>query len=119
MRAREFGKEPSGRFPALLPEPGYRELPGASGAIGAAFPDISDLQAYLWEHAWQPIDTWPDANRRILEARGRVEDGGRVRINERPEQFVIVVAGGMGNLHAICLPSWGESLIQSSAAVYK
>jgi hypothetical protein len=85
--------------------------------FGAAFPDIEDLQTYLWEHAWQPIDSWPATNRRILEERGRADEGGRVRINERPEQFVVVVAGGMGNLHAICLPSWGESLIQSKAAV--
>src|SRR3954468_7411669 len=87
--------------------------------FGAEFPDVADLQAYLWEHAWQPIDMWPAANRRILEERGRADAEGRVRINERPEQFVVVVAGGMGNLHAICLPSWGESLIQSSAAVYR
>jgi hypothetical protein len=46
-----------------------------------------------------------------------VDGNGRVWINERPEQFVIMVCGGLGNLHAICLPSWGESQIQSKAVV--
>ena len=28
---------------------------------------------------------------------------------------VIVVCGGKGSLHAVCLPSWGESHLQSRA----
>jgi len=82
-----------------------------------AFPDVADLQAFLLEHAWQPIEVWPPDNRRILESRGRVDASGRVFINERPDQFVVVVCGGQGGLHAICLPSWGESRVQSKAAV--
>jgi hypothetical protein len=81
------------------------------------FPDIADLQQFLLQQAWQPIDVWPAPNRRILEERGRVDAKGRVSINERPDQFVIVVCGGQGSLHAICLPSWGESHVQSKAAV--
>ena len=60
---------------------------------------------------------WPEPNQRILQEKGRVDGNGRVWLNERPEQFVIIVCGGLGNLHAICLPSWGESQIQSKAAV--
>jgi hypothetical protein len=82
-----------------------------------SFPDIADLQQFLLQQAWQPIDVWPAPNRRILEERGRVDAKGRVSINERPDQFVIVVCGGQGSLHAICLPSWGESHVQSKAAV--
>jgi hypothetical protein len=85
--------------------------------FGEAFPDIDDLRAFVFEHAWQPLDLWPDANQRILEEKGRVDGQGRVFVNERPEQFVFVVAGGLGNLHAICLPSWGASRIQSQAIV--
>jgi hypothetical protein len=85
--------------------------------FGREFPDVGDLQQFLLEHAWQPIDLWPAANQRILEEKGRVDDRGRVWINERSDQFVIMVCGGMGNLHAICLPSWGESQMQSKAAV--
>ena len=35
--------------------------------LGAAFPDVADMEALLFEHAWQPVELWPKANRRILE----------------------------------------------------
>jgi hypothetical protein len=85
--------------------------------FGAAFPDVDDVKALLLDEAWQPIDLWPPANRQILERQGRVDSRGRVHLCARPEQFVIVVCGGHGSLHAIGLPSWGESRIQSVAAV--
>jgi hypothetical protein len=81
--------------------------------FAAEFPDLADLEQFLYEHAWQPLTLWPKHNRRILEQSGRVDEQGRVRFNDRPDQFVIVVAGGRGNLHAIALPSWGESDLQS------
>ena len=34
----------------------------------------------------------------------------------RPDQIVPVVCGGLGSLHAIALPSFGESQMQSVAA---
>ena len=46
--------------------------------FGRVFPDIVELQGYLWEHCWQPIDLWPAANRAVLEANGRVDEEGRV-----------------------------------------
>jgi hypothetical protein len=85
--------------------------------IGTAFPDIGAVQAFLHEHAWQPVDTWPAEGRARLEERGRVDPHGRVHLTSRPDQFVVVVCGGQGSLHAICLPSWGESEMQSVAAV--
>jgi hypothetical protein len=89
--------------------------------FGAAFPEVTDLQAYLHEHAWQPLDLWPAANREILEAKGRVglrdgRDPDRVYLAARPDQIVPVVCGGLGSLHAIALPSFGESAMQSVAA---
>jgi hypothetical protein len=85
--------------------------------FGVAFPQIEDLQAFVHSHAWQPIELWPAANREVLLEKGRVDASGRVWVNEDPQQFVFVVAGGLGNLHAICLPSWGASRIQSQAVV--
>jgi hypothetical protein len=85
--------------------------------FGKAFPQIDDMREFVFENAWQPIELWPEANQRILEQKNRVDGNGRVWVNERPEQFVFVVCGGLGNLHAICLPSWGESRIQSQAVV--
>jgi hypothetical protein len=85
--------------------------------FGAAFTAVDDLKAFLHEHAWQPVDLWPASNRELLERNGRVDGAGRVHLCARPEQFVIVVCGGHGSLHAICLPSWGESAMQSVAVV--
>ncbi len=83
--------------------------------FGADFPRLESLQEYLWEHAWQPIDLWPELNRGILEDQGRVDEHGRVHLVLEPRQFPLVVCGGRGSLHAICLPSWGESTMQSKA----
>ena len=41
-----------------------------------------------------------------------------VRLNERPEQFVVLVCGGPVSLHAVYLPSWGENELQSRAVVH-
>jgi len=87
-----------------------------SERFAAAFPDVADLQAYLWEHAWQPIEVWPDANQEILRARGRVDERDRVHLVRDPRQLVPVVTGGLGSLHAVALPSFGESQLQSAAA---
>jgi hypothetical protein len=77
--------------------------------FGREFPDVAECQAFLHEHAWQPIGLWPSSGRAILERKGRVSDDGKVRLNDRPEQIVLVVCGGLGNLHAVALPSWSDS----------
>jgi hypothetical protein len=85
--------------------------------FGAAFPNVEDLQQYLRDHAWQPIETWPDFNARLFRDRGRVDEHGRVHLVERPDQIVPFVCGGLGSLHAISLPSFGESTMQSKAVL--
>jgi hypothetical protein len=85
--------------------------------FGKVFPTITDLQQYLFEHCWQPISLWPEANRRVLEAKDRVDAKGRVFLCARPDQLVVIVCGGLGNLQAVCLPSWADSEMQSRAAV--
>lgn len=79
--------------------------------FGREFPNLDDCKAFLHEHAWQPIDLWPAKNQAILYAKDRVDASGRVWLNARPDQIVTVVCGGLGNLHAIALPSWGDSEI--------
>jgi hypothetical protein len=86
--------------------------------FGRAFPAIEDFQTYLWEHSWQPAELWPEPNRVVLERNDRIDGDGRVRLCARPDQLVVIVCGGLGGLHAICLPSWGESELQSQAAVH-
>ena len=78
------------------------------------FPTLLDLQSELQVHAWQPIDAWPAASREALEQKGRVEAGGRVVMHASPDQFVIVVCGGMGNLQATVFPTWGDTWMQSA-----
>ena len=85
--------------------------------FGAAFPDVDDLAAFLRDNAWQPIDMWPEPNAKLLRNRGRVDDNGRVHLVERPDQIVPIVCGGLGSLHAIGLPSFGESTMQSKPVV--
>jgi hypothetical protein len=85
--------------------------------FGSAFPDVDDLATYLRENAWQPIDLWPAANAELLRERGRVDGRDRVHLVERPDQIVPIVCGGLGSLHAIGLPSFGESTMQSKPVV--
>ncbi|HUP72800.1 MAG TPA: hypothetical protein VM282_07105 [Acidimicrobiales bacterium] len=80
----------------------------------AAFPRLDDLQAELRLNAWQPIETWPAAVQATLEEKGRVGPGGRVVMHDSPDQFVIVVCGGLGNLQATALPTWGDTTMQSA-----
>lgn len=83
--------------------------------FAVAFPEIESLQTFLWENAWQPIDLWPVPNQEILHSKHRVSDDGRVLLARRPDQFVPIVCGGLGSLHAVALPSFGESQMQSAA----
>lgn len=107
----------------------YLELTGDCGQIvialnpiwaerlAQAFPRIETLQEYLREHAWQPIELWRPANQAVLRRKQRVDAQGRVHLVNRPEQFVPIVCGGLGGLHAMVLPSWCQSEMQSAAAV--
>ena len=56
-------------------------------------------------------------NQDILRSKHRVDDDGRVSLVRRPDQIVPIVCGGLGSLHAIALPSFGESQMQSAAVV--
>ena len=83
--------------------------------FAAAFPEAGDAEAFLHEHAWQPIELWPEGNQAIIREQDRVDAQGRVHKAGNPEQYQLVVCGGRGSLHAIALPSWGESQMQSVA----
>ena len=86
--------------------------------FGSAFPEIEDMQQFLRDNAWQPIDLWPAANQEILRDRGRVDRRGPGAPRRPvPEQIVPMVCGGLGSLHAIALPSFGESQMQSHLVV--
>jgi hypothetical protein len=82
------------------------------------FPNVEDMQVYLAENAWQPLSAWPEANQEIFRHKNRVSEGDRMHLVHRPDQIVPIVCGGLGSLHAIALPSFGESSLQSVAAQY-
>ena len=82
--------------------------------FGKAFPDVDSVQAFLQENAWHPLDVWPKANQEILRKKGRVDARDRVHLCARPDQLVPIVCGGLGSLHAVVLPSFGESQMQSA-----
>ena len=86
--------------------------------FGAAFPDVDDLTAYLREQ--RVAADRPLARRRTpsccATAAASTADG-RVHLVERPDQIVPIVCGGLGSLHAIALPSFGESTMQSKPVV--
>lgn len=77
--------------------------------IGRAYPDVADVQARLRATAKLPLSDWPERYHAEFEARGRVE-GGQVHLVDDPAQIHVVVAGGLGALHAHALHSWGSTL---------
>jgi len=106
----------------------YLEMTGDSGQLvlvinpiwaerlARTFPDVEDLQGYVHEHAWQPIDLFRPTNQQVLIDKGRVDDKGRVYLCGRPDQLVPVVCGGLGGLHGQALTSFVQSEIQSVEA---
>jgi hypothetical protein len=77
--------------------------------IGRAAPDVGDVQVRLHEAASLPLSEWPASYHPEFESIGRVHDG-RVHLLRRPEDIFVVVAGGLGGLHAAALHSWGSTL---------
>lgn len=78
--------------------------------IGKAYPRIEDVQAYLWDRCALPIDWFRPEYRAPIEKLGRIKPDGRVHLVPRPEDVLVMVAGGEGGLHAAMLHSWGTCL---------
>ncbi len=77
--------------------------------IAQEYPSIDDVQERLHAHAALPLDWWPEPHRRKAEDAGRVDDQGMVRLVESPEHMLVMVNGGLGNLHALALHSFGPT----------
>lgn len=109
----------------------FLELTGESGQLvyvinpmwakrlATRFPTIESLQSYVWEHAWQPISLFRPANAEVLRVNDRVDAHGRVQMYARPDQFVPVVCGGLGNLHGAALTTFVQSEMQSVAVRHR
>ena len=86
--------------------------------FGAAFPDVDDSSSTCSEQrvaADRPLAR--GERRRSCATRAGSTADGRVHLVERPDQIVPIVCGGLGSLHAIALPSFGESTMQSKPVV--
>jgi hypothetical protein len=77
--------------------------------IAAAYPDAADVQERLWAHASLPVERWPEPHRRKAHEHGRVDREGMVHLVESPQHLLVMVCGGLGNLHALALHSFGPT----------
>jgi hypothetical protein len=77
--------------------------------IARSVTTVEEVQAALFEHAALPLGWWPAPHRERLESDGRVADDGRVHLVARPEDYLVIVCGGLGNLHALACHSFGPT----------
>ncbi|HMG25333.1 MAG TPA: hypothetical protein VKH36_00820 [Acidimicrobiia bacterium] len=77
--------------------------------IAKACPAIEDVQERLWAHASLPVARWPEPHREKAVENGRVDGDGMVHLVESPEHMLVMVCGGLGNLHALALHSFGPT----------
>jgi hypothetical protein len=75
---------------------------------------LQDIREFLYEHTQPPIERWPAELREIIEneSGGRVVHG-RVPLFARPDQFLIMVAGGLGGLHGLAAHGFDMSAAQT------
>jgi hypothetical protein len=77
--------------------------------VAADVNGIAEVEALLWAEASLPLDRWPEIHQRALVANGRVDDDGLVHLVESPRHLLVMVCGGLGNLHGFALHSFGPS----------
>jgi hypothetical protein len=77
--------------------------------IAASYPSIEDVQERLWAHAALPVTWWPEPHQRQAHEHGRVDDAGLVHLVEDPSHMLVLVCGGLANLHALALHSFGPT----------
>jgi hypothetical protein len=83
--------------------------PSWAELIARSYPDIAEVQEQLYEHAKLPVSWWPAPHRAKAEENGRVDERGDVHLVESPEHMLVIVNGGLGNLHALALHSFGPT----------
>ena len=77
--------------------------------IAATYPNIEDVQQRLYGHARLPMTWWPSKHQRTAEENGRLDEHGDIHLVAAPEHMLVVVNGGLGNLHALALHSFGPT----------
>src|ERR1700736_6276114 len=69
--------------------------------IAKAYPDVEDVQERLHADASLPVSWWPAPHQSKAHENGRVDDAGLVHLVEDPSHMLVMVCGGLGNLHAL------------------
>jgi hypothetical protein len=77
--------------------------------IAKEYPDIADVRERLHAFAALPVDWWPEPHRQRAASEGRVDQDGVVHLVEDPDHMLVMVNGGLGNLHALALHSFGPT----------
>jgi hypothetical protein len=77
--------------------------------IARTVPSIDDVQQMLYDYAKLPVTWWPEPHQRRADENGRVDDAGFVHLVESPVHLLVLVNGGLGNLHALALHSFGPT----------
>jgi hypothetical protein len=77
--------------------------------IAREFPSIDDVQQLLYDHARLPVTWWPELHQRRAHENARVDGDGFVHLVESPAHVLVLVNGGLGNLHALALHSFGPT----------
>ena len=77
--------------------------------IAADVPDLEGVQERLWEAAALPVAWWPERHQRAAADNGRVDAAGVVYLVQHPSDLLVMVCGGLGNLHALALHSFGPT----------
>ena len=77
--------------------------------IAREYPSIEDLQSALFAAASLPLSWFPSPQAEAATANDRVDAGGLVHLVASPEDLLIMVCGGLGNLHALACHSFGPT----------
>ena len=77
--------------------------------IARSYPSLDGVCADLWEHAALPASMWPEPHQRALHDNHRVDAAGIVHVVDSPAELLVMVCGGLGNLHALALHSFGPT----------
>jgi hypothetical protein len=77
--------------------------------IASSFSTLDDVCAEMWANAALPASMWPAPHQDALQQNGRVDADGIVHVVDTPAQLLVIVCGGLGNLHALALHSFGPT----------
>ncbi len=99
----------------FLPSSAYSEgllaiNPVWAKIIARDVPNLEDVHQIIWENASHHVDEFPQGYQEPLVASGRLRENGRFYLTHKPTDIFLMVAGGMGGLHAAVLHSWGTCL---------